>query len=87
MMVIACSLIFMLTRELPPTFAHVPMEVLPDDYSRLLFRMSSIFPPHLLAIAKGIGVCTEIRAFFGYRQGHEAVVDFFEIGMRATQMR
>ena len=61
---------------------------LPDDYSRLLFRMSSIVPPHLLTVAKGIGYSvTEDSRFFGYKQGHEGIVDFFEIGTRASRMR
>jgi hypothetical protein len=61
---------------------------LPDQYSKGLFRMSSGFPPHLLAAAKerGYSPSTESR-FFGYKAGYEAIVDFFEIGTRASQMR
>ncbi len=63
-------------------------EGLPDDYSKLLFRMSSTFPPHLVDIANGAGyrVGTDSR-FFGYKAGHEGIVDFFDIGTRASQMR
>jgi hypothetical protein len=62
--------------------------VLPDTYSRLLFRMSSNFPPHLIAPAKekGYQANSESR-FFGYKAGHEGIVDFFDIGTRASNLR
>lgn len=63
-------------------------EVLADEHSRLLFRMSSNFPPHLLPVAResGYPVSAESR-FFGYKAGHEGIVDFFDIGTRASQLR
>jgi hypothetical protein len=63
-------------------------DVLPDQYSALLFRMSSTFPPHLVTAAKdrGYSVSSASR-FFGYKAGHEGIVDFFDIGTRASQMR
>ncbi len=62
--------------------------VLPDHYARSLFRMSSLFPPHLIAAAteRGYAATAESR-FFGYKAGYESIVDFFEIGTRASQMR
>jgi hypothetical protein len=61
---------------------------LPDGYSRTLFRMSSGFPPHLVATAttKGYSVTSESK-FFGYRAGIEAIADFFDIGTRASNLR
>lgn len=62
--------------------------VLPDQYSKGLFRMSSGFPPHLIAAAKERGYAPSPESrFFGYKAGYEAIVDFFEIGTRASQMR
>jgi hypothetical protein len=61
---------------------------LPDTYSRLLFRMSSSFPGHLIKAAqdKGYNVTSEAR-FFGYKAGYEGIVDFFDIGTRASNLR
>lgn len=61
---------------------------LPDEYSRALFRMSSNFPPHLLAAAKAKGheVNSEAK-FFGYKANIEEIVDFFEIGTQASNLR
>ena len=62
--------------------------VLPDTYSKLLFRMSSGFPPHLIKAAsdKGYSSLNEAR-FFGYKAGYEGIVDFFDIGTRASNLR
>lgn len=62
--------------------------VLHDDFGRMLFRISSEFPPHLVSPAseRGYNVSAESR-FFGYRAGFEAIVDFFDIGTRASNMR
>jgi hypothetical protein len=61
---------------------------LPDVYSRMLFRMSSSFPPHLIKPAQeaGYAVNSESR-FFGYRAGYEGIVDFYEIGTVAANLR
>ncbi len=61
---------------------------LPDQHSRLLFRCSSQFPQHLVKPAqdKGYPVTSESR-FFGYRVGIEGIVDFFDIGTRASELR
>jgi hypothetical protein len=60
-----------------------------DEYGRLLFRMSSAFPAHLIPVAREKGYATagnEAR-FFGYKAGYEVIVDFFEIGTRASNLR
>ncbi|MGV1927933.1 VWA domain-containing protein [Agrobacterium tumefaciens] len=60
-----------------------------DDYGRLLLNMSSPFPGHLISPAKDKGydsVSSESR-FFGYKAGYEAIVDFFDIGTRASNLR
>lgn len=61
---------------------------LPDEHAKLLFRMSSMFPQHLLRAAsdKGYKVTSESR-FFGYKAGYEGIVDFFDIGTRASNLR
>jgi hypothetical protein len=60
-----------------------------DEYGRLLFLMSSAFPNHLIQIARDKGyktVSSESR-FFGYKAGYEVIVDFFDIGTRASNLR
>lgn len=60
-----------------------------DEYGRLLFRLSSPFPDHLVQVARDKGyesVSSESR-FFGYKAGYEAIVDFFDIGTRASNLR
>ncbi|MCY1249492.1 hypothetical protein D9M72_630340 [compost metagenome] len=60
-----------------------------DDYGQLLFNMSSPFPAHLVGPAKEKGyesISSESR-YFGYKAGYEAIVDFFDIGTRASNLR
>lgn len=60
-----------------------------DGYGQLLFGMSSAFPNHLVQVARDKGndsVSSESR-FFGYKAGYEAIVDFFDIGTRASNLR
>ncbi len=61
---------------------------LPDEYGRMLFRMSSPFPAHLVSVAQGMGydVTGESR-FFAYKAGMDFIGQFFEIGTRASQLR
>lgn len=61
---------------------------LPDANSKMLFRSSSPFPPQLVKPAqdKGYSVTPESK-FFGYRVGIEGIVDFFDIGTRASELR
>jgi hypothetical protein len=60
---------------------------LPDAYSKMLFRMSSLFPAHLIKSAheKGYGASSESR-FFGYKAGYEGLVNFFDIGTRVSNL-
>lgn len=60
-----------------------------DRFGQMLFNLSSQFPAHLVEGAKDKGydsVSSESR-FFGYKAGYEAVVDFFDIGTRASNLR
>ncbi len=61
---------------------------LPDNYAKLLFRMSSALPEHLtiVAKAKGHNVSNESRGYIFNAEAAE-IVDFFDIGTRATQLR
>jgi len=61
---------------------------LPDSYAKLLFRMSSALPPHLQKAAdeKGIKATVESRGFMFNAETAE-IVDFFDIGTRAAQLR
>jgi hypothetical protein len=61
---------------------------LPDSYATLLFRMSSLLPPHLIAVAqeKGFAAGAESRGFMFNAEAPE-IVDFFDIGTRASQLR
>jgi hypothetical protein len=62
--------------------------VLPDNYAKLLFRMSSPLPGHLITAAqeKGHSVSVEARGFMFNAEAPE-IVDFFDIGTRASQLR
>ncbi|ENU62914.1 vWA domain-containing protein [Acinetobacter baumannii] len=62
--------------------------VLPDSYSKMLFRMSSELPPHLIHYAqdKGFKVSGESRGFIFNAEASD-IVDFFDIGTRASQLR
>ena len=61
---------------------------LPDSYAKMLFRMSSLLPHHLVQFAqdKGHQVNSESRGFMFNAEAIE-VVDFFDIGTRASQLR
>lgn len=61
---------------------------LPNQYAQMLFRMSSILPEHLKCCAqeKGINTDGEARGFIFNADGIQ-IVDFFDIGTRAAQMR
>ena len=63
-------------------------ESLPDDYARMLFRMSSVLPESLLDLAreKGFTVDTASRGFM-YNAEVIQIVDFFDIGTRALQLQ
>lgn len=59
-----------------------------DNYAKLLFRMSSLLPQHLVAAAKdkGYNVTPESRGYVFNAEASE-IVDFFDIGTRASQLR
>lgn len=61
---------------------------LPDSHAKLLFRMSSPLPQHLAAFAKdkGYNVNPESRGYMFNAEAGE-IVDFFDIGTRASQLR
>lgn len=61
---------------------------LPDNYAKLLFRMSSPLPAGLAAAAKdkGYNVSPESRGYVFNADAGE-IVDFFDIGTRASQLR
>jgi hypothetical protein len=61
---------------------------LPDEYAKLLFGMSSQLPEHLIRFAqeKGHAVGIESRGFMFNAEAPE-IVDFFDIGTRASQLR
>ena len=61
---------------------------LPDEYAKLLFKMSSQLPEHLIRFAqeKGFKVGMESRGFM-FNADAVQIVDFFDIGTRASQLR
>jgi hypothetical protein len=61
---------------------------LSDEYAKLLFRMSSELPEHLIRFAqeKGFNVSMESRGFM-FNADAVQIVDFFDIGTRAAQLR
>jgi len=61
---------------------------LPDAYAKMLFRMSSQLPEHLIPVAKAMGHTVDAgsRGFMFNAEAGE-VVDFFDIGTRASQLR
>lgn len=61
---------------------------LPDQYAKLLFRMSSQLPQHLVGVAqeKGITASFESRGFM-FNADAEQIVNFFDIGTRPSQLR
>ena len=61
---------------------------LPNAYSKMLFRMSSPLPEHLITFAqeKGFTVGNESRGFM-FNADAVQLVDFFDIGTRASQLR
>ena len=60
---------------------------LSDTYSKMLFRMSSLLPTHLIKPAqeKGYSASAQSR-FFGYKAGYEDIVNFFDIGTRVSNL-
>ncbi len=61
---------------------------LPDDYARMLFRMSSYFPTHLIDYAskKGYNIEQETR-FYMFNAEAPEIVDFYDIGTKAVELK
>lgn len=61
---------------------------LPDDYARLLFRMSSVLPPHIvvLAQAEGMPVSKDSRGFV-FNAPMTEIVRFLNIGTQPKNLR
>jgi hypothetical protein len=58
---------------------------LPDDFAKLLFRMSSTLPPKLLEASQSEGFATGLRARgFVFNADLVAVIRFLDIGTRVT---
>ncbi|WP_344621285.1 vWA domain-containing protein [Actinosynnema pretiosum] len=72
---------------IPVTFPDNPA-ALPDTYARALFEMSSPLPQHMrfYALQQGIA-CTELSRGFAYNADITTVVQFLDIGTRATDLR
>lgn len=63
-------------------------EVLPDDYARLLFRMSSILPEYVRSIAQQEGFrVSEWTRGFVFNADIVAVIRFLDIGTRPSNLR
>ncbi|WP_406091219.1 vWA domain-containing protein [Kitasatospora purpeofusca] len=71
----------------PVTFPSSDAE-LPDTYARILFAMSSLLPTHMrsYAAAQGQRVSETTRGFV-YNADITSVVQFLDIGTRATELR
>lgn len=76
------------TSEATPTKFPASDTGLPDTHAKLLFRMSSPLPDHLIKFAKekGYTVTSESRGFVFNADAAE-IVEFFDIGTRASQLR
>lgn len=73
------------SKELRPIEYADSEEGLPDQYARLLFRMSSVLPPKLLTAAKAEGfVVTAASRGFVFNADLVAVVRFMDIGTQAA---
>lgn len=71
------------TQELTPIeFANSESQ-LPDDYARMLFRMSSVLPNHVAKFAQDKGYpLKEAARGFMFNADARKIADFFEIGTR-----
>jgi hypothetical protein len=69
--------------EFPDTEAN-----LPDQYAQLLFRMSSLLPPHLQSAAQqeGYPITAETRGF-GFNADLVALIQFLNIGTQPSNLR
>jgi hypothetical protein len=69
----------------PPIYFLAQESLLVDPYAKLLFRMSSVLPPRLVAAAKSEGYATEAGARgVVFNADLTAVVRFLDIGTRVS---
>jgi len=63
-------------------------EILPDEFARILFRMSSNFPTHLINAAQqeGFQVSENTRGFV-FNADITSVIQFLDIGTRPSNLR
>jgi len=63
-------------------------QALPNGFAKMLFRVSSVLPEHLIKYAQELGnsVVMEARGFI-FNGDAADIVDFFNIGTRASQLR
>lgn len=69
-----------------PLFCPSDPSLLENDYARLLFEMSSLLPPYMIELAKGMNlpVGPQARGFV-YNADMSAVVRFLQIGTATAQ--
>ena len=61
---------------------------LPDEFSRLLFNMSSLLPAYMQAMARQEGIrATEMTRGFVFNADMVAVIRFLDIGTRPSNLR
>jgi hypothetical protein len=61
---------------------------LPNDFARLLFRMSSVLPEHMCAYARQQGLsASEGTRGFGFNADVFGITQFFDIGTRVSDLR
>jgi hypothetical protein len=71
----------------PATFPDTDAR-LPDQFSRLLFSISSSLPEHMKAYARGQEIVTsEGTRGFVYNADVSSIVQFLDIGTRASDLR
>lgn len=60
---------------------------LPDQFAKMLYRMSSHVPATLAQVAQSKGLnCSTESKFFGYKADIKGIVDFFDIGTRPSNL-
>ena len=77
-----------LSSQRAPAIVFPDNDALPDEFAKLLFRMSSPLPPHIIAAAKAdrIRVSDGSRGFV-FNAGMVELISFIDIGTRPTGLR
>jgi hypothetical protein len=61
---------------------------LPDEFSRMLFNMSSVLPAYMQAMARQEGIrASEMTRGFVFNADMVAVIRFLDIGTRPSNLR